>query len=98
MVAATKASFAEFDALAPAVTPFEPNDLPIWHEHKPVAELFTYAVFRYNDYSGQVIDVDWSAVDVLLMRCNINPEPRVFADWRIALRGYIEAINEQRIA
>ncbi len=59
-----------------------------------MVDLFNYAVFKRNDYSGQTVGVDWCAVDVLLIRENITVAPAAFKDFRMALVGYIDVFNE----
>ncbi len=69
-------------------------EMVIWREFVPVLALFDYAVFHRNHYTGHLIGVDWVAVDVLLKRENVTVTPDDFANWRIALSGYIDVINE----
>lgn len=81
--------------MPPEGEPFNERTLVIWEELADVAALFSCAAFRYSCFSGQIVDVDWAAVEVLLRRYELNPDPQTFADWRVALRGYIEAINQK---
>ncbi|MBS9777633.1 MAG: hypothetical protein KGV50_02610 [Gammaproteobacteria bacterium] len=70
------------------------HKLTIWREHKPIVGLFQYAVLKRNDYTGFITDIDWAAVDVLLRREAVDALPEDFTNWRIALGGYVEALNK----
>ncbi|MBS9780300.1 MAG: hypothetical protein KGV51_06710 [Moraxellaceae bacterium] len=47
-----------------------------------------------NDYNGYIKGVNWQAVDILLRREKVKVKPTDFSNWRMALNGYIEAVNE----
>ncbi len=93
-IEAAAQAYREFDVLAPTPTAFVEHVLIIWSEHVPVVKLFGYSVFKYSDFSGQIIDVDWLAVDVLLKFAGIKPSAVDIDNFRIAARAYIDAIND----
>ncbi len=60
-----------------------------------MVSLLQYAIFKYSDYSGVIVGVDWFGVDVVLRREGIEPIPQEFRDFRIAVNGYIAVVNEK---
>ena len=94
---ATEDAFAEF-GVATEQGEFEFEIMIVWREFAPILPLFDYVVLTHNPYSGTVKGVDWVAIDVLLRREDITVTPNNFANWRVAISGYANAINEHMAA
>ncbi len=90
---ATEDAFAEF-GVATEQAEFEFEVMTVWREFTPILPLFDYVVLTRNPYSGTVMGVDWVAIDILLKREAITVTPDDFANLRIAIAGYANAINE----
>ncbi|MDN5619232.1 MAG: hypothetical protein L0G63_01955 [Psychrobacter sp.] len=90
---ATDDAFAEF-GVATEQSEFEFEVMTVWREFTPILPLFDYVVLTRNPYSGTVMGVDWVAIDVLLRREDITVTPDDFTNWRVAIAGYANAINE----
>lgn len=90
---ATDDAFAEFGVVTEQEE-FEFEVMTVWREFTPILPLFDYVVLTRNPYSGTVMGVDWVAIDVLLRREDVTVTPDNFANWRVAIAGYANAINE----
>ena len=94
---ATDDAFAEF-GVATEQADFKFEVRTVWREFVPILPLFDYVVLTRNPYSGTVMGVDWVAIDVLLKREDIFVTPADFANFRVAITGYANAINEHLAA
>ena len=91
---ATDDAFAEFGVVTEQKD-FEFEVMTVWREFTPILSLFDYAVLTRNPYNGTVMGVDWIAIDILLKREDITVTPDDFANFRVAIAGYANGINEQ---
>jgi len=94
---ATDDAFAEF-GVATEQEDFEFEVMTVWREFTPILPLFDYVVLTRNPYSGTVMGIDWVAIDILLRRVDIRVTPDDFANFRVAITGYANAINEHLAA
>ena len=94
---ATDDAFAEF-GVATEQEEFEFEVMTVWREFTPILPLFDYVVLTRNPYSGTVMGIDWVAIDILLHRVDISVTPDDFANFRVAITGYANAINEHLAA
>lgn len=91
---ATNDAFAEFGAMAESQPEFEFEVMPIWQEFAPILPLFDYVVLTPNHHNGYIMGVDWVAVDVLLRREEVTVSPADFANFRVAMTGYVNGVND----
>ena len=94
---ATDDAFAEF-GVATEQEEFEFEVMTVWREFVPILPLFDYVALTRNPYSGTVMGIDWVAIDILLRRVDISVTPDDFANFRVAITGYANAINEHLAA